>query len=314
MFSWGAGSLGQLGSGMQSDSLRPLEVQACFSPVQQISCGGHHTVFLTGKHAHACGGLNGMGSMAEAGHEEQVVPQAVPFNAWSKIQVMQIGTGWAHAAFVTETGQAYMAGEGKAGQLGLGQSVLTAHQPCLHADLASHWEVKQAACGMHHTLLLAAPRFGMQAREHGQVILGYGLQKHGQLGLLPEVCQDRGKKARQITKKHGAHELVAAGGHLSAALYSSGSSCLVWGKDILTAAARGSYAEAVPLLLVSPGTSRSLPSRTAAAGHPSCRQNGAHFTAISLGWHHMLALDCMGGVWSWGSNSPSPREQRMRAS
>ena len=42
---------------------------------------------------------------------------------------------------IAETGQAFTAGEGRAGQLGHGQSVLTAQQPCLLVDLVSDWQV-----------------------------------------------------------------------------------------------------------------------------------------------------------------------------
>ena len=40
---------------------------------------------------------------------------------------------------------------------------------------------------------------------------------------------------------------VAAGGHMSAALHSMGTGCLVWGKGIGTATPRGSYEEVLPL-------------------------------------------------------------------
>ena len=71
-----------------------------------------------------------------------------------------------------------------------------AHSRCgkrLAAQLSLHsfnvsWQVqvRQAACGMHHTLLLASPMSPRNTGiEHGLVILGCGTQKHGQLGVAP---------------------------------------------------------------------------------------------------------------------------------
>ena len=54
-----------------------------------------------GGQVHACGGLTGMGPIAEAGQGEQLAPQALLLEPWLNVQVNQVATGWAHSAFVT---------------------------------------------------------------------------------------------------------------------------------------------------------------------------------------------------------------------
>ena len=58
----------------------------------------------TGGQLYACGGLTGLGPLAEAGQEEQLTPHLLQLEAGLGIRVVQIATGWAHSAFVTGTG------------------------------------------------------------------------------------------------------------------------------------------------------------------------------------------------------------------
>ena len=48
VFSWGSGIYGELGNGQYADSMKPTLVEfKTPTDVLDISCGGHHTFFLT---------------------------------------------------------------------------------------------------------------------------------------------------------------------------------------------------------------------------------------------------------------------------
>ena len=62
---------------------------------------------------------------------------------------------------------------------------------------------------------------------------------------------------------------VAAGGHMSAALHSAGTGCLVWGKGVGKAALTGSYEEVSPLPPSNPGGLATIFQSTAFRAEPA---------------------------------------------
>ena len=48
MWSWGAGSCGQLGAGLAADSIVPVKATTLVT-LQQISCGGNHVAAVSGE-------------------------------------------------------------------------------------------------------------------------------------------------------------------------------------------------------------------------------------------------------------------------
>ena len=48
MYSWGAGTSGQLGVSQANDVLRPQSVDPQLALPEQVSCGGHTSIFLKG--------------------------------------------------------------------------------------------------------------------------------------------------------------------------------------------------------------------------------------------------------------------------
>ena len=61
-------------------------------------------------------------------------------------------------------------------------------------------QVKQVACGMHHTLLLAARGDGEACTPR---ILGCGMQRHGQLGPVPAGKHSRSMLSMQNCEQPG---------------------------------------------------------------------------------------------------------------
>ncbi|KAK9834228.1 hypothetical protein WJX84_010256 [Apatococcus fuscideae] len=261
MYSWGAGTSGQLGVSQANDVLRPQSVDPQLALPEQVSCGGHTSIFLKGGLVYACGTMKGMSATPEVQQEPLLIPQRMQLPSWLHARVIQMAAGWDHAAFVTETGLAFTAGDGRSGQLGLGPTCLRVQEPELLADVAASWQVTQVACGMHHTLLLATSRSQDASTKNDLSILGCGGQKHGQLGLMPLGLEaDAGLKRRppvhpQWTPRTldipaGPRTLqVAAGGHQSAVLHSSGTGCLLWGKGIGVSSPKGTCVEISALLM-----------------------------------------------------------------
>lgn len=69
---------------------------------RQVAAGVKPTRTLpTGGRTRACGGLTGLGPLAEAGQEEQLKPQIQQLEAGLGTRIVQIATGWAHSSFVT---------------------------------------------------------------------------------------------------------------------------------------------------------------------------------------------------------------------
>ncbi|OAE35325.1 hypothetical protein AXG93_4491s1050 [Marchantia polymorpha subsp. ruderalis] len=197
IWSWGAGTRGQLASAASSDSLEPLRLSSfanarpvgdgstafrpCASSILDMACGGAHAAALLREagEEHAQVVTWGNGESGALGHGKELGDVSAPkiVELFHSINVCSLAAGWSHTAFVTECGELYTCGSGSFGQLGHGdceERLL----PCKVQSLSSRAVVK-AACGMRHTLVLTDTQ-GTHAKS---AVYSFGASRRGQLGL-----------------------------------------------------------------------------------------------------------------------------------
>ena len=120
------------------------------STVEQISCGGYHTVALCEGGLFTWGhGANGR--LGRAKGEDQLVPGRVPS---SNVQsgVVEIACGEHHTALRKADGRVFTWGRGAFGRLGHGDEA-DVNTP-REVEALSGLEASQIACGVYHTLVV----------------------------------------------------------------------------------------------------------------------------------------------------------------
>ncbi|XP_047961167.1 ultraviolet-B receptor UVR8 isoform X2 [Salvia hispanica] len=265
IWSWGAGTDGQLATGSLQDELSPRFIRSlsAYGPILSLSCGGAHVIALTP------GGRVltwGRGTSGQLGHGESVTTsQANIVKQLEGFVITHISAGWNHSGFVSETGAIFTCGDGSFGQLGHGDSSSQLY-PRQVSYFASK-PVEQVACGMRHTLVLLA----------GNVenpVYGFGSGKRGQLGIstdkvkltsLPQITM--GLENIKITCIH-------ANGDHSSALSADGS-LYTWGRGFCSASD---------------------------AYIPCLSDVDFPISMVALGWNHALLLSRQGYVFMLGGD------------
>ncbi|EYU28697.1 hypothetical protein MIMGU_mgv1a008743mg [Erythranthe guttata] len=254
IWSWGAGTDGQLATGILQDEhtpqlLRPLS--SSLGLVTSLSCGGAHVIALSS------GGRVltwGRGTSGQLGHGEMVNclhPKLV--NAFQDSVVTHVSAGWNHSGFVLENGAVFTCGDGSFGQLGHGD--YKSQNLPLRVSYFVSKRVEQVACGMRHSLVL------LKGNSENRVY-GFGLGKRGQLGISTEKVKST--SLPQITIGLTNLEIVniSANGDHSAALTADGS-LYTWGRGFSCASD-----ESIPRLFEAAVT----------------------VDEVALGWNHALLL------------------------
>ncbi|XVF84812.1 hypothetical protein PTKIN_Ptkin17bG0069500 [Pterospermum kingtungense] len=177
LWSWGAGTDGQLGTARLQDEHLPqllyLPSLSSAGPVSMLACGGAHVVALTS------GGKVltwGRGSSGQLGHGEMVNNLLTPKPVLSleNYFITQVSAGWSHSGFVSDEGCVFTCGDGSFGQLGQGD--YRSHCSPVKVSFFVNKHVEQIACGMRHSLVLLKDSSGDQ-------LYGFGSGKRGQLGI-----------------------------------------------------------------------------------------------------------------------------------
>jgi len=160
---WGANHTGQIGLENVSFQSKPYLLSTATDLrnhlIIDVSCGTNHTVFLSKK-----GKLFGMGDNVEnqlginqRGKSEEPVtqvtsPTRIHLSGHSKAaKPVQVSCGAYHTAVVTEAGEVFTWGKGKAGRLGHGDT-RDRPLPC-ELDMDGK-RVRAVACGSTHTACL----------------------------------------------------------------------------------------------------------------------------------------------------------------
>lgn len=262
VWSWGAGTDGQLATGrLQDEHLPQLLPSSLFQhPISYFSCGGAHVIALLQ------GGKLltwGRGTSGQLGHGDLLncsLPKPVEF--FQDFVVTCVSAGWNHSGFVSDKGCLFTCGDGSFGQLGHGdlKSLCT---PLIVSYFASR-RVNKIACGMRHSLaLLEGPS--------GDQVHGFGSAKRGQLGVPYD-------NARYMSSPQGTRGLedinvvcISANGDHTAASSTDGY-MYIWGRGFT-------------------GTSDIC--------YPHCAISTS-VSQMALGWHHALVLTGNGEAFMFG--------------
>lgn len=264
IWSWGAGTEGQLGTESLQDEHTPqlLSSLSSFATISHLSCGGAHVIALDS------GGKVvtwGRGTSGQLGHGEMVnrlQPKVV--KALECFFIINVSAGWSHSGFVSDTGYLFTCGDGSFGQLGHGDYNSRSSPERVSNFHSRH--VRQIACGMRHSLALLQDQSGNQ-------VYSFGSGRRGQLGVSIE-------KVRSVSLPQTSSGLVGveivclyANGDHSAALSDDGQ-LYTWGRGF-------------------PGTSDiHIPHRTTGS---------LRVFQAAVGWNHALVLTEDGDALMLGS-------------
>ncbi|RLN60951.1 hypothetical protein BBJ28_00002663 [Nothophytophthora sp. Chile5] len=206
VYSWGWGSMGQLGHGDLKSTNVPHKIEFFEQEglvVDYISCGGCHSAAargLTVQYVDAFYGALGtlymwgeahwgqLGLPKEFNAPHQSLPAKCPvLEEGGDEAIVKISCGGTHTAALTNQGRVYVWGRGDSGQLGVGsewlkdpedEGLLGVSRP--HLLEGFHGEkVVQVACGAFHSAAVT---------EQGHVYI-WGKEDYGMLGLGPTSDQ-----------------------------------------------------------------------------------------------------------------------------
>uniref|UniRef100_A0A0D3DR68 RCC1-like domain-containing protein n=1 Tax=Brassica oleracea var. oleracea TaxID=109376 RepID=A0A0D3DR68_BRAOL len=252
VWSWGAGTDGQLGtSKLQDEHLPQLLSLTSLPSISMLACGGAHVIALTSGGKVFTWGRGNSGQLGHGDNLNTSLPKPLSFFD-DDYFISQASAGWSHSAFVSDSGCLFTCGNGSFGQLGHGDNIsLTSPAKVSYFVDKS---VKMVACGMRHSLVLFA----------GNQVCGFGSGKRGQLG----VSSDRTKSVNLPCVVSGLEGVevvrVAASGDHSAAISANGE-LFTWGRGFCG----------------SPDVQT-----------PQCLPSSQSFREVALGWNHALLLTC----------------------
>ncbi|XP_036600445.1 X-linked retinitis pigmentosa GTPase regulator [Trichosurus vulpecula] len=151
--------------------------------VNQVACGGGHTVALTEEEVYTFGlgqfGQLGLGTFIFETSE----PKAIKHLQNQKIQYIACGEN--HTALISDTGHMYTFGDGRHGKLGLGQENFTNQfVPTLCSNFLK-FIVRLVACGGCHMLVFATPRLNKSEEITEEKVNDSGLTVVSSLGDDP---------------------------------------------------------------------------------------------------------------------------------
>lgn len=267
LWSWGAGTDGQLGTGRLQDELLPqlllLPSLSAVGPISLLACGGAHVLALT------LGGKVltwGRGTSGQLGHSEMVSsPHPKLVMSLDTYFITHASAGWNHSGFVSDAGDVFTCGDGSFGQLGHGDYSL--HCCPVKVSFFDDQRVEQIACGMRHSLVLLKG-------DSGDEVYGFGSGKRGQLGISKDKIKSISLPERIYGFEGATITSIIASGDQSAALSADGH-LYSWGKGF---------------------------GGTSSAHSPQSLATSLQFIKAAVGWNHALVLTGGGEVFMLGGN------------
>ncbi|NXC85341.1 SRGEF factor, partial [Cercotrichas coryphoeus] len=236
-------------------------------------------------------GANSYGQLGLGHKEDVLVPEALKDVSCKFQDITSIAGGGGHSAVTTGTGQLFVCGHNKDGQLGLNHT-----EDVLRFTLCtalSDFCVKQVACGWDFTIILAFTDPALTLHFFfffggSGLVLSCGSNSFGQLGL-PQISSPCliPQKIESLKEK-----VVNVAAGLRHALAATGSIGLVlqWGTGMASQAKRASQGKALPLFLT--------------AKEP-CEVAGLEdvkVKTVAAGSYHSVSLTDEGHLYVWGSN------------
>lgn len=280
VFSWGEGSGGRLGHGVETDIANPKLVETLNGlSINSVACGEYHNCALT-----VSGDLytwgDGTHKLGLLGHGNEVshwTPKKVT-GQMECLYVLSVSCGPWHSAAITSLGQLFTFGDGSFGALGHGDR--SSSSVPREVETLKGFRTVRVSCGFWHTAAVVDVSFQSTSSEtsSGGKLFTWGNGDEGQLGhgdkeprLLP-FC---------ITAlEEMSFCKVACGQSITVALTASG--------EVYTMG-RADYGQ-----LGNPGH---------AGGLPTCVQGklkNIFIEDIACGSFHVAALSLTSEVYTWG--------------
>jgi len=266
VWSWGGGSLGQLGHGDLQNQLLPKKIEALAGQrVVAVSAGDGYSLALTADGAVWSWGYGYSGRLGHGDQQDQLLPMKI--EAMAGQRVLAVSAGFAHSLAITADGSVWSWGRGTFGKLGHGQQQQNQLEPKKVEAFAGQ-RVIAVSAGNLHSLAITADGSVWSWGWGACGRLGHGDQQ-GQ--LLP----------MKIEALAGQRVLaVSAGFAHSLALTADGA---VWSWGAGGGGKLGHGDEQSQLL---PKKVEALTAR--------------RVVAVSAGVMHSLAPTADGAIWSWG--------------
>ena len=199
----GDDDFGQCGTGKDNIEQLSLYTIPDLNNVKQVACGGYHTVFLLKDGTVRTVGYNHFG---QCGTGKTSNTQLSLYKIPNLNNVKQVACGVHHTVFLLEDGTVRTVGGNYFGQCGTGN---TTHPQLSLYTIPNLNNVKQVACGVHHTVFLL---------KDGTVKT-VGSNRHGQCGTgntnTPQLSLYTIPNLNNV-------EQVACGGHHSIFLLEDG--------------------------------------------------------------------------------------------
>jgi alpha-tubulin suppressor-like RCC1 family protein len=162
--------------------------------VTHVSCGQSHVACINDVYEVYTWGQDEFGCLGH-GKLSTAVMNPKQVETFRNMKVTKVSCGGYHTGFIcasgsdSDYGDVYMCGQGKGGQLGLGEEILSTSIPNKLDFLQTlGFKSCSVACGLHHTLILAMninERSAMRQQQR-HYVLSYGFGEAGRLGVNDE--------------------------------------------------------------------------------------------------------------------------------
>lgn len=283
IFSWGEGSGGRLGHGMEADVSYPKLVDALNgSNVRFVACGEFHTCAAT-----ISGDLytwgDGAYNIGLLGHISEVscwTPRKVS-GQMEGVQVSSISCGPWHTAAVTTAGKLFTFGDGTFGALGHGDRSSTSVPR--EVEILREQRTQMASCGAWHTAAVVEVSTGSSSSSgaSSRKLFTWGDGAEGQLGHGDE--EPRLVPERVAVSEDTNFCKVACGHSITIAL-----------TDLGQVYSMGSPKYG---LLGIPGSIGKIPIRIEG------NIRNSHIEEIACGSYHIAVLSSKAEVYTWGKGA-----------
>ncbi|XP_050224431.1 PH, RCC1 and FYVE domains-containing protein 1 isoform X2 [Mercurialis annua] len=284
IFSWGEGSGGKLGHGMEDDVSQPKVIDSLSeSTIVLAACGEFHTCAVTlsgdlytwGHDTHNTG-LLGHGRVVSYWIPKKIIGQM------ESVHIEFVSCGPWHTAAISSEGGLFTFGDGTFGALGHGDRSSTS-KPRRVESLKDLRTVK-VSCGIWHTAAVvdSTPKSDRSGGCFYGKLVTWGDGKKGKLGhgdeqpkLVPSfVAMPDGTNICQVACAHSMTVALTVSGQV----YTTG--CAVYGQ----AGNPCSISSKIPV-------------------HADGDIKNSHVEQIACGSHHVAALSSSGEVYTWGKGT-----------
>ncbi|PIN00741.1 putative protein, contains RCC1 domain [Handroanthus impetiginosus] len=280
VFSWGDGSGGKLGHGLEADFSTPKPIEGLSGlNIVSVGCGEYHccAVTLAGELYTWGDGIHNSGLLGHGNELSYWTPRKVR-GQMEGICITSISCGPWHSAAITSLGQLFTFGDGTFGALGHGDRCCRSVPREIEALKGQ--KVVRVSCGFWHTAAIIEVPSG--SLSCGDSLMGklftWGNGDEGQLGHGDNLC--RLVPCCVATPNDKNFCQVACGHSITVALTICGQVYTMGSTDC------GG--------LKCPGDSHALPTRVIGEIKNCCIKE------ISCGAHHVVAVTSESEVFTWG--------------